>query len=289
VDSASSIGDCSLQQINGFPAIAYQRKLPHDLYYAYSTSPDGSAGWNSVELDSASEIESNVSLAEIDGKPAVAAYLTTTGSGGEVHYLYSSTDDGGSGWTSSAVDSGDTCGFGCTLANVGDTPGLIYCYYSLGVYYVRYAKNTAADGSGAWTFGQLTSDVGLPDYLNLLVLSNGNPVASYLSLNDSLFFARSSAPEGGNWSKVGLLGQDTGNANSLALVNGKPAISTRNSDFTLYFGRPATTDGTGSWVFNTVPGTTFTGASSCLAEIDGRPAIAFRTSPGGMFYATLFE
>lgn len=289
VDPSGLIGDCSLAQINGFPAIAYELSVPHDLYYAYSSTPDGSAGWNMLALNTAGEVQPYCGLIEVGGKPAVGSYVATGGTGGEVDYYYSSTNDGSSGWTSSIVDTGDTCGSGLTMANIAGTPALMYCYYNLGVYYMRYAKNDTADGTGTWTFGQVTTDVGLPDYLNLLVLPSGNPVATFRSLNNTLFYARCTAPVGGTWSKVGILGADTGNGNSLALIQGRPAISTKYADLSLNFGRPTTDDGSGAWNFNPVMTETVQGSTTSLAEIDGRPAVAYRHTPGGLFYATLFD
>jgi hypothetical protein len=289
VDSGFAVGDVDLEVINGFPAIAYVYDVQEDLKYAYSTSADGSVGWTPLPLNTAGMVQNYCGLAEVGGKPAVAAYVATGGSGGQVEYYYSTFDDGSDGWTSSVVATGDTCGFGCTLAEISGLPAIAYSYYEFGAYFIVYSRNDMADGSGSWTHDAVSSEVALPDFISLQELASGNPAMSFKGFNGSLFYSRSTAPIGGAWSKVGLLPSNTGTANSLALLNGKPAISTQNSDLSLYFGRPDSVDGSGSWTFGPAASEQINGSAASLAEIDGRAAIAYRAPVGGMFYATLFE
>jgi hypothetical protein len=289
VDTGFSVGRVDLAEINGLPAIAYVYDLPEDLKYAYSSAADGSSGWSSLPLNTAGLVQNHCGLAEVGGKPAVAAYVATGGSGGQVEYYYSSTDDGSSGWASSVVATGDTCGFGCNLGSISGLPAIVYTYYSFSVYYNTYSRNDMADGSGSWTHETVSTEIGQPHSLNIQELASGNPAMSFKGFNGSLFYARCTAPVGGTWSKIGLLSANTGTSNSLGLVNGKPALATQYSDFSLNFGRPDSVDGSGSWSFGPVATEMANGNATSVAEIDGRPAIAYRATTGGMFYATLFE
>ena len=92
---------------------------------------------------------------------------------------------------------------------------------------LKFARNSAADGSGAWTTVTVDSGGNVGAYTSLAVV-NGNPAISYYDqTNGDLKFARNSAADGsGTWTTVTV--DSTGGVSSSPCAYGKrisPAAS----------------------------------------------------------------
>ena len=112
----------------------------------------------------------------------------------------------------------------------------------------------------------------------------GKPAIGYSSQSPTRELVKlavnSSANGKGSWSFSTVdTGSNSDGDPSLAVVNGKPAFSYRNtSNGELRFAINANADGTGSWTSTVVAqGPEF----HSLAEVDGRPAICYSLSPPG--------
>ncbi|MEY2879388.1 MAG: hypothetical protein RLZZ15_1768, partial [Verrucomicrobiota bacterium] len=146
---------------------------------------------------------------------------------------------------------------------------------------LMFARNSAVDGSGAWTISTVDYAGNVGQYASLAVV-NGNPaIAYYDTTNLDLKYARALDASGTTWGtpvtldSTGIVGQFT----SLAVVNGNPAISyydgtsgdlkyvratTANGTLASDWGSPATLASTGD-----------VGQYTSLAIVNGNPAISY--------------
>lgn len=218
------------------------------------------------------------SLAVVAGNPAIAYFNSTDG---KLMFARNSNATGTGTWTVSVVD--------IIGAGSGGTPYPSLVYYGLPAtpaisYYdsvngdLKFARNSASDGSGTWTISIVDSPGNVGTYSSLAAVA-GNPAISYYNLtNGDLKFARCSASDGsGPWTittveSAGVIGQYS----SLGIVNGNPAISyydATNGD--LKFARNTAADGSGSWTIVTAVSSGFVGLYSSMTVINGNPAISY--------------
>ena len=151
---------------------------------------------------------------------------------------------------------------------------------------LKYAINSAADGSGAWSTVTVdsTGNVGL---FTSLAVVDGKPAISYYDFtNLDLKYAYAGTVTGGaagDWTKIAVDSTgDVGLFTSLAVVDGKPAISyydSNNRD--LKYAINSAADGSGAWSKVTVDGTGSVGTYSSLAVVNGKPSISYFNSTSG--------
>lgn len=132
---------------------------------------------------------------------------------------------------------------------------------------------------GAQSFSTTTVDTGASPgttgQYNSQVVIAGNPAVSYYDVSHGdLKFARNTAADGfGSWTVTTVDGIGIGNVGqytSLAIIDGKPAISyydVTNGD--LKFALNSAADGSGAWTVTTVDSTGNVGQYTALAMVEG--------------------
>ena len=277
---------------NGKPAIAYLDSVNADLKFARNSAADGSGTWT-ITTAVASRLAGNFSLAVIAGNPAISfSEFPTTGPDGLLKFARNASADGSGAWTVTTVDDEGGTNFletkHTSLTTIAGNPAISYHENLDGD--LRFARNSAADGSGTWAIttvenGTFTYEVG-DDWTSLVVV-NGNPaIAYYDQTSGKLKFARNAASDSsGAWGLAtvdeGTYAGYVGEYSSITAVAGKPAISYYDApNSALKYARNGAADGSGAWVVTTVDNTSGVGEHSSLAVVGGNPAISYydRTS-----------
>ncbi len=294
--SSNTVGQyTSLISLNGGPAISYYDTTTHDLKIARNSAANGSGTWTIVTVESAGDVGSYTSLEIIGGNPAISHHDATNG---DLKFGRNSAADGSGTWSSTSIEAGPpgVAGEYASQAVIGGNPAM--SYYDTATDDLKFARNSAADGSGTWAITGVdgtgiapatANTVGL--YTSLAVLGNGLPAISYNnSSSGDLKFARNSAADGsGTWTlstpdTTGNVGQYT----SLAVVSGNPAITYYDvGNTSLKFARNAAADGSGTWAIATLDtgavATDVVGLYTSLAALSGsgNPAISYYDSTNG--------
>jgi hypothetical protein len=171
-------------------------------------------------------------------------------------------------------------------------------YYDVTNSRLKFARNSAADGSGTWITSVV--DPSPSGQYSSLAVVNGNPAIAYQDgefFNDPKF-TRSSDVNGatGTWTITSVIGNPALTAGSsycsLAVVNGYPAIayggtSATSSAQLLCFARGSDINGgaAGTWNMTTVQGQTgYPYKHTSLAVVNGNPAISYWTGNGGLMF-----
>ena len=119
---------------------------------------------------------------------------------------------------------GNTGGY-TSQAIVNGNPAV--AYYDASEGNLMFARNSAVDGSGAWTLSIIDSTGDVGQYISLVVV-NGNPAISYYDVtNTDLKYVRATDASGTSWGTPVTLDStgSVGGYNSLEVVNGNPAIA----------------------------------------------------------------
>lgn len=225
----------SLAVINGKPAISYHEVDEKVLKYARSTTPKGAsaADWSmKATVDDGVNVGWFSSLAMVDDNPAIA-YYDAINEG--VKYSRSTTGSGALSehWNQDiTVSSAGNGGQYTSLAIVDGNPAI--SYYSLDNLDVMFARSTTSTGTKLldWSQEVTVYSPGVVGAYSSLAIVDGNPAISYIDItNKSLGYIRSTTASGGNAS-AWLQEPDTvdswedpGKYTSLAVVDGRPAIS----------------------------------------------------------------
>jgi len=285
VDSAGFVGlFTSLAIVGGNPAISYSDSTNTALKFARNSATDGSGTWTLSTVESAGFVGQYASLAIVGGNPAISYYDATTG---DLRFARNSTTTGSGTWTAVIIEAAGlpgTAGEYTSHAIVGGNPAI--SYYDAATNDLKFARNSAADGSGAWSIATVDAvESGFTgQHTSLAVLANGRPAIAYFyGAFADLLFARNSATDGsGTWTITAVdSGGVLGTYTSLAIVGGNPAISYYDTTNTaLKFARNAAADGSGVWTTSTVD----TGAiaadvvgehTSMAVLANGNPAISY--------------
>ncbi len=173
-----------------------------------------------------------------------------------------------------------------TIGTVGEyaSMAIVNGVPAMSMYYnnsddLRFVINSNASGTGSWTL-YIVDTVGNVGLWTSVAEIDGNPGISYHDVtNGNLKFARNANADGsGAWTlqTVDSAAADVGEYTSLAVVDGKPAISYfDNTNNQLKFTINANADGSGAWTTQIVDTTGNTGYYTSLAVIDGNPAISY--------------
>ena len=242
LDQRATIGyHNSLALIDGKPAISYAYlNTTHELWYTRSSDLHGgdTATWTApvrIDYNGTEDIGVDCSLAEIDGKPAVAYHAE-----GLLRYAWSSTETGESedDWNIRNIDSelDNTVGLYASLAQIGGKPAI--AYYDQLHADLKYAWSETAQGqsAGDWKVLEISGPPIAGQYVSLLEL-NDHPALCYYtvgSLRDLVFdeatTAQGTLPE--DWEPFVIVDDhedidppDVGQFCDIALVNGQPVIA----------------------------------------------------------------
>ena len=263
--------------VDGRPAISYEDGNNGDLKFARNTAADGSGVWTTTTIDTGGSLFVGrfTSLAVMaNGNPAISYY---DASNADLKFARCSTPDGSGTWTITTVDGVGSVGEYASLAIIGGNPAISY-YAGGAAADLKFARNTQPDGSGTWNI--VTVDAaGTVGFYSSLATINGSPAISYYNVtNGHLKFARNSAADGsGAWTIASVTdgaGTVLGNYTSLAVIDGKPAISYHGSG-NLKMARSGAADGSGTWSSAVIDSGAIVRSTSIAAMQNGRPAIGY--------------
>jgi len=215
-----------------------------------------------------------------------SAYLTVTNDYGEDAKDFTLVvEPSGSEWHRFTVDdAGGQTGRYTSLAVVSGNPAISYADLWSGdddSSYLKYVRATNAKGTSWGTPITIDSAAYLIGDTSLQLV-NGNPAVSYSSLGDhaDLKYVRASNANGTSWDAPVMVDSVAScSGGSLAVVNGRPAISYYDWDGHLKYVRANDASGT-SWG-SPVTVDVITGqpahdpGPTCLAIVGGRPAISY--------------
>lgn len=278
----------SLAVINGRPAIAFRDDADGDLHYLRALDSHGNT-WSStsaIEVAGAlTDVGQGSSLVEVDGRPAIAYYNSSSG---DLEYVRAN-DSNGSSWPLPIRVDGlsDNVGIDASLAVIDGVPAISYQSPNDGV--IHYAW--ASDAAGT-TWNTTSVDGSLTQYSKQTSLASvlGKPAIAYRNeTSGTLRYAYLSGSDpsiASDWTKVNV--DTTGNVGmhpSLEVVNGRPAIAYydfSNSD--LKFARAGDAAGA-SWpagnLITVEASSDDVGTHASLAVVGGRPAISYLDATAG--------
>ena len=277
--SNSAYSPASLEIVAGHPAVAFYKG---ELTFARCTTADGSGAWTELTVDAQGAAET-LSLAIVNGKPAIAYRKQTSFVDGEAYSYYigdlryarCATVDGLGAWTTSNVESDTGSGYYASLTEVDGRPAI--SYHDSVNSDLRYASNSAADGSGTWTLTTVDATNSTGTYTSLLIVDGKPAIAYRYETSADLRYARNASANGsGAWTVTSVAtGGTTGAFASLAIVNGVPAIGYYYATgFDLMWAKNALPDGSGVWTLATVDNAANTGRvgkESQIAIVAGKP------------------
>ncbi len=286
LDSTGRVGLFpSLAVVNGYPAVSYYDSTNKDLKYVRATNATGSSWGTPITVDNSEDAGNYyTSLKVVNGYPAISY---RDGDNGYLKFVRA-TDASGNAWGTpvTVVSSGDA-GMYSSLAVVDGYPAISYFEYSN--YALKYVRATDAIGS-AWgspiTLDD-SDDLWVGQYTSLEVV-DGYPAISYF-VGDSLGnvgylkYVRATNASGIAWGNpLTLDGPHAGEYDSLAVVNGYPAISyyDASSGHLKYI---QALDASGSaWGDPVVADSSeAVGQSTSLAVVSGYPAISYYDNYNG--------
>ncbi len=278
----------SLAIVNGRPAIAYGENSfnPNNnadgLMYVRATGSTGSEWEAPITIDSSYRAGQTVSLAIVDGNPAIA-YLDVDN--WDLKYVRATDVDGAAWGTPIIIDGAGSPGVDLSLAVVDGNPAVAYC--EAGNEDLKFARATNAAGT-AW--GTPITIDGASDQAGRsakLAVVNGRPAVAYRAYTGSareLRFVRATNAAGTAWGTP--LTVDSGDhvtsntSLSLAIVDGNPAIAHAGSGGIDHLWYVAATDASGSaWAAPVTIDTSCSGEPSLFA-VDGKPAVVTRGTDG---------
>lgn len=219
----NQLAETRLAEVNGHPAMVYTDQNAFKLFFVRALDENGFAWGTPVEIteDFSSGTQFFPSLTVVNGHPAVSYYRTDSDS---LNYVRSS-DPNGSSWLptpSIALE-----GLYTSLAIVAGRPAISYRTATGELRYIR-----ANDATGTtWAFSAgVGSGFTVPGETSLAVV-NGNPAIAFYDAGD-LKYARANSVDGTSWHPSGITtvdagasGANVGRYASLAVINGRPAIS----------------------------------------------------------------
>lgn len=194
----------SVASINGHPAIAYERNTA-DTAYVYSASLDGmlAGDWSAPIIIDGEMWNSggDLSLAEIDGNPAIAYRDQETGTRLKYARANNATGTPAAAWTdmgSSKLVIDASPSLWGQLQDVNGNPAI--AYWSAVNDDLYYAYSSTATGSllADWTLVPVDTGAGLAGAFPTLAVVDGRPaIASFSSdPNNDILFTRSSTASG---------------------------------------------------------------------------------------------
>jgi len=220
---------------NGFPAIAVSDAGASGLVYYVSSTKTGSqaSDWsNPVLVDSTATAGDYLSLAVINGVPAISYYESV---GGDLLYAVSDSADGkfADDWTSVTVDSTGDVGLYTSLFEVDGSPAISYYDGTNTDLKYAYASTSTGSSAGDWSDITVVSSTNAVGRGTSLKVVDGAPAIAYYDFTDkNLLYVSSATTDGASasdWDPSHITVDFplfVGNEPSLAVINdGRPAIS----------------------------------------------------------------
>lgn len=299
IDAAKIGTYTSMAIVDGRPAISYFDETSGDLKFIHAVDPQGTTWGTPVTVDEGTTgtVGQYTSLAEVDGRPAIAYYAVT---GTNLKYAHSKTAEGAAAdWTilvTIPVTAGNL-GQYASLKVVGNNPAI--SFYDTTLDELKYIRATSMTGDlvGDWALAPFTVDAGtgttpnVGEYSSLEVVNNKPAISYYDAANGNLNYVRANnatgMPDGSTtplWGTPVIVESagTTGSYTSLEVVNGFPAISyyrggggVATSNNNLKYARSTNVDGAGGWTIMDVDLTGTVGQHTSLVEANGNPAISY--------------
>jgi len=292
----------SLAVIHDNPAIAYYNWGLTELHYIRATHPSGSEWVDDPYIINAS-FNSRPSLAEVDGRPAVA-YQTVA----RAIFYQRSVDGFGTDWSAlpREIDGTSDDHWNPSLAIISGIPGVAFTRDTGDRYFLMYVHAADAAGANAWNPPVVAYSHGIDDtgfYPSLAELG-GTPAISFAhgSVDDETsrpYAIHSQSPTGatGSWNWPGATDLSDHReqfcaTNSLAVIDGLPHVVFRDPDrewlWHVWGKDPDGAEWFGPVVVDDGFETNEVGRGCSLAEVSGRPAVAYHDdTAGNLKYAIL--
>ncbi|MCB1187930.1 hypothetical protein KDL29_12250 [bacterium] len=311
-DSPAGGSNPDLALIGGNPAVSYQDGDSLTLKYVRSSTVHGKAPANwaaAVEVDNDFRAGEGSSLAEVDGRPAIAYQVA--GSFDELRYAYSDSADGmdGADWHERAIESGGDTGYYPQLMVVGGNPAI--GYYDYANDRVSYLRSTSVLGDGPvdWIqYVNLLQGGGSASLLSPvgLLWADGHPGLIHVTATDALnwqsCFTSTTGESKPDWDNKAAV-NSAGNLQyfgAAAIVGGFPAAAYRDGDTDdVWISRSTAANGNetlGDWPASMV----FENDDDSnafdidMAEVAGRPVVCFYrnsmdSTHDDLYYAVLLD
>jgi hypothetical protein len=230
---------------------------------------------NTVDPGTGTVFPAESSQAVVAGKPAIAYYDSVRRN---LNFARNSDPNGAGSWIVSTVDSLGEVGRYPSLAVIDGCPAISYIDSTIpGNSQLKFARNSAPDGSGAWTTATIAAAAAFGIQTSL-ALVGGKPAIAYAS--EQLRLARNSAADGsGTWTIITLDSSGSPvSSPSLSVLTGagNPAISYGDNANGLRFVRALDSAGTTWSAPVTVDSAKSFGAYTSLISLSaGTPAISY--------------
>lgn len=268
----------SLAVIDGRPAIAYRDDSNGDLLFVRASDTAGTV-WEERQIlkiagNGAPDVGYYVSLADINGRPAVAYY---DGGEGDLNFVRAD-DSSGASWPAAAVVDGavENVGRFASLALIAGRPAISYTSPNTGE--LRFAEALDPEGNTWQTVVVEGAPSDYRSFSTLLEVAGEPAIATTDTSAGVLRFVRRSA---GVWSGVSI-DQNGGTEPALANVGGRPAVAYRSLAGAIKYARAADTTGS-SWEDSETIAAA--GNSPSLVDVGGSPGVAFTTASGELCLA----
>ncbi len=243
-------------------------------------------GWSKVVVDAGPGAGLGLSLADVNGGPAIAYYVSQ---GTALKYAVSSSAEGLSAadWTVGTIDGAGSADVGKQpdLAVIDGRPAISYFDATAGA--LRYSRSSTPLGANpaSWTSIELDNSDFCGQGSSLAVIS-GNPAISYYGGNLGLRYARcknaSGSGDSQQWDFVSVSGGSLdGLYTSLAEIGGKPAIAFMDKPFDdLVYAHASDAAGLSAdkWSLEVVDEDSENGKNPTLMNVGGTPGIIYYNS-----------
>jgi len=287
IDSLYNLAGGGLVVVNGNPAVSYWDYDSHHLRYARALDENGDSWGTPVTVDSSGDAGYDNSLAVVNGYPAISYHYVP----GDCLNYVRATDANGDAWGAPiTVDSTSGTGYSNRLVFVNFAPAIAYCNDNLNE--LRFVLATDFNGT-AWRAPVTVDSAGADSiYQDISMIRVGPyPAISYPGDPDSdLKFVRAVSFDGSTWGAPVIVdsADNVGDWSSLAMVNGRPAISYLSSSGDLSYVRAGDPWGDSWGTPETIDSPGLSGVSSLL-EVNGCPAIAYDdTGTGELKFAIYY-
>ncbi|MEZ5337829.1 MAG: PKD domain-containing protein [bacterium] len=289
LDGASGAGvfGMSLAEVQGTPAVAYQRASTSDLYYIRSQTATGSlAGdWGTpVLVESGPARGYYAEMLVVAGRPAICYYDLAQSS---LRYVRSTSDTGAAAgdWLGDiTIDNSADVGTNPSMAIIDGNPAI--SHFDDTSNRLLYIRSTSASGTlaGDWSQQVILTGGSGRGYYSKLVELDGRPAVCYNDpVSNSLAFRSSTTPSGSlaaDWlpafdiDSFGSAGDYAG----MVVHNGRPACCSKaGSNSSLRF---VEASGLGSQPLDWLPAQTVdelgdSGNFAAIIEVQGKLAVAY--------------